>query len=54
MNVVDRDANGDILSLDFRGQLSTGGVVPEPSTFILLGTVLGGFVAVRLRRAHRA
>lgn len=53
MNVVDRDASGEILSLAFQGQLTSGGVVsavPEPGTIVLVGT---GIVAVvRRRRAQ--
>lgn len=32
MNIVDRDANGDILTLAFQGQITPSGVVPEPSS----------------------
>jgi hypothetical protein len=36
MNVVDLDASGRILSLAYRGQIGTTGVVPEPATLCLL------------------
>jgi hypothetical protein len=52
MNVVDRDAAGNILSLAVRSQVSAGGAVPEPSTFLLFGTAgLGRCWAMRRRRA---
>ena len=53
MNVVDRDASGEILSLAFRGQLTSSGAVPEPSSIVLLVTVVGlvGRKAYRRRSA---
>jgi hypothetical protein len=51
MNVVDKDANGDILSLAFRGEFTPGGVAtPEPSTMVLLGSALG---LLRMNRRRR-
>ena len=51
MNVVDRDRAGDILSLDFRGQISSTGVgVPEPSTGLLIGISVAVFLIVRRLR----
>ena len=46
MNVVDTFANGQVLSLDFRGQITSGGV-PEPTTFALLSLALGGLCFYR-------
>jgi len=40
LNIVDTDPGGEILSLAGRGQVSTGGVVPEPGSVFLLGTGL--------------
>ncbi len=40
MNVVAFDQNQNVLSLDYRGQISPGGVTPEPATWMLLGTGL--------------
>jgi len=48
MNVVDTDSGGQILSLDFRGQVTSGGVAPEPGSIILLGS--GLVCLLRLRR----
>jgi hypothetical protein len=40
MNVVDRDSSGDILSLDFRGQIGAAGVVPEPNLMVIIGVLI--------------
>lgn len=42
MNIVDIDAQGQILSLATRSKITGGGVVPEPSTVLLLGCGLLG------------
>ncbi len=41
---------GDELALGFNGSSSTGPAVPEPSSFILLGTAIVGALAYRRRR----
>jgi len=54
MTTVDLDASKEILSLDFRGKFTPGGVVvPEPGSLILLGTVFGGLMVARFRRPSR-
>ena len=54
MNVVDLDSAKEVLSLDFRGQLSSGGTVPEPSSGALLGTGIAALLfAIRRRRQIR-
>ena len=40
MNIVDMDANGQIMSLAVRSHVSEQGVVPEPATLMLFGTGL--------------
>ena len=52
MNVVDRDASGEILSLAFRGELTSSGAVPEPSSIVLLVTVAGLVGRKAYRRRH--
>jgi PEP-CTERM motif len=40
MNTVANNPNGAILSLDFSGQIGSGGVTPEPGTLLLFGTAI--------------
>lgn len=47
MSIVDVSPTGEILSLAFRGQIGPTGVIPEPATWMLLGT---GLCALRRRR----
>ena len=59
MTVVDTDANGEILSLGFRGTIGSGGVnsTPEPSSvtvFALAILGLGGLVLSAKRTKHSA
>lgn len=49
LNVVDFDSSNEILSLAGRGQVTTGGVTPEPGTLILVGSGLLGVIARRRR-----
>ena len=53
MNVVDIDPNREILSLAFRGQVNSGGVVPEPSSLGLLVVGFAGIVLARGRATAR-
>jgi hypothetical protein len=53
MTVIDNDPSGDILSLATRSQVTSGGVTPEPSSLLLLGTGLLGLVPVVRRRLRR-
>src|SRR5260370_18780602 len=50
LNVVDRDAFGNILTLAGRGQVTVGGVTPEPGTLILVGSGLGSSPVAAARR----
>jgi PEP-CTERM putative exosortase interaction domain len=50
MNVVDRDSGQQILSLAFSGQLTPGGVVPEPASLLLMGAGLATLGLWRLLR----
>lgn len=50
MNVVDIDPAGNILSLATRSQLSPGGVVPEPSSMVL---IIGGIGLIALAKRRR-
>lgn len=49
MNVVDVDKNGNFLSLAVRANVTPGGVVPEPGTWVSLAGGLA-FVIWRMRR----
>jgi PEP-CTERM motif len=49
LNTVDTDATGEILSIAGRGQVTSGGIVPQPGTIVLLGAGLLGLM-VRRRR----
>jgi hypothetical protein len=49
MNVVDRDAGGEILSLAWRGQIGPSGVPDPGSSLLLLGMGLVGLRAWRKR-----
>src|SRR5262249_4776703 len=50
LNIVDSDAAGEILSLAGRGKVGTGGIVPEPSSIVLLGTIVAVGLFARRRR----
>lgn len=52
MNIVDLDADGNIMSLATRSQVGPGGLVPEPSSF-LLATVGMAMVMMRYRGRRR-
>jgi len=51
LNVVDMDSAGNILTLAGRGQVSAGGITPEPGTLILVGAGLVGVITRRRRKA---
>ena len=51
MNVVDKDSQGQILSLGFYGFISPIGVVPEPGPMEL--SLVGGTAVYLFRRALR-
>ena len=55
LNVVDRDSQGNILTLAGRGQVTPGGgitnPIPEPSTILLFGSGLAGLAAWRYRKS---
>jgi len=53
MNVVDIDAGGEILSLATRSQVTSGGVVPEPSALLLISSGLAGLGGFMWRQRHR-
>jgi hypothetical protein len=50
LNVVDRDASGNIVSLDFQGTLS----IPEPSSLVLAATAAAFVLAECLRRRGKS
>jgi hypothetical protein len=50
MNIVDKDSSGEILSLAYRGKFTTGGVVPEPGSALLLGSALFAAAAFARRK----
>lgn len=49
MDVVDRDGDGNIVSLAYRGEIGRVGAVPVPAAIWLLGPVLGGLGLMRRR-----
>jgi hypothetical protein len=53
MNIVDMDAQGNILSLAVRAQVNEGGVVPEPSTYASLAGGLALLALAARRRQSR-
>jgi hypothetical protein len=50
LNVVDYDSTGNILTLAGRGQVTVGGVAPEPGTLILVSSGLIGVITRRRRK----
>ncbi len=52
MNIVDVDASGHILSLAVRSQVTSSGVVPEPSTWVLFGSAGLALLRAARRRAE--
>jgi PEP-CTERM motif len=50
MSIVDTDAGGEILSLATRSEVTSGGVVPEPSSVLLFGTGLLGLAGWMRRK----
>jgi PEP-CTERM motif-containing protein len=50
LDVVDFDSSGQILTIAGRGQVTDHGVVPEPSSVILIGTALLALLLVRRRQ----
>jgi hypothetical protein len=53
LGVVDRDRNGNILSLAGRGRFSPGGIVPEPATVTLWGVGAVGVFGYAWRRRRQ-
>ena len=53
LKVVDTDSAGDILSLAGRGTVSGGGLAPEPSSFLMMGTaMIAAAFLLRRRRSN--
>jgi hypothetical protein len=51
--VVATSPSGDILGLDFRGTISSGGVVPEPGTWVMMLVGFGGLGLAAYRRRRK-